>query len=147
MPIDLKRQGRAEVHIPLFYPHEPDEIRQMFRAMAKKNKLALADDAIPPVDVDRRLSGADIESIVLAVKRQAMTAGTTKSERADIEKALAEFIPSAQGWKKSCKTSSPCSNARSSASCRRRRREQIAAPNGRSRLQERMAAIRQLLEQ
>ena len=41
LPIDLKRQGRAEVHIPLFYPHDPDEIRQMFSVMAKKNKLAL----------------------------------------------------------------------------------------------------------
>ncbi len=26
LPIDLKRQGRAEVHIPLFYPQDPEEI-------------------------------------------------------------------------------------------------------------------------
>ena len=29
LPIDLKRQGRAEIHIPLFYPTDDDEIRQM----------------------------------------------------------------------------------------------------------------------
>jgi SpoVK/Ycf46/Vps4 family AAA+-type ATPase len=147
LPIDLKRQGRAEVHIPLFYPHEPDEIRQMFSAMAKKNKLALADDAIPPVDVDRRLSGADIESIVLAVKRQAMTAGTTKSERADIENALAEFIPSAQGLEKELQDIVAVLECTQLSFLPPPWREQIAAPNGRSRLQERMAAIRQLLEQ
>ena len=100
LPIDLKRQGRAEVHIPLFYPHDPDEIRQMFVAMAKKNKLVLADGAIPAVDPARRLSGADIESVVLAVKRQAMTAGRQTIERGDVEQALAEFIPSAQGLEK-----------------------------------------------
>ncbi len=147
LPIDLKRQGRAEVHIPLFYPHESDEIRQMFSAMAKKNKLALADDAIPPVDVDRRLSGADIESIVLAVKRQAMTAGTTKIERADVEKALAEFIPSAQGLEKELQDIVAVLECTQLSFLPLPWREQIAAPNGRSRLQERMAAIRQLLEQ
>ena len=36
LPIDLKRQGRAEVHIPLFYPTDEDEIRQMFVILAKK---------------------------------------------------------------------------------------------------------------
>ena len=36
LPIDLKRQGRAEVHVPLFYPSEADEVRAMFVAMAAK---------------------------------------------------------------------------------------------------------------
>ena len=36
LPIDIKRQGRAEVHIPLFYPIDEDEIRDLFVAMAKK---------------------------------------------------------------------------------------------------------------
>ena len=31
LPIDLKRQGRAEVHIPLFYPYEEAEIRRDVR--------------------------------------------------------------------------------------------------------------------
>ena len=31
LPIDLKRQGRAEVHIPLFYPQDEAEVREMFR--------------------------------------------------------------------------------------------------------------------
>ena len=44
LPIDLKRQGRAEVHIPLFYPYQEAEIRQMFEVMARKNKVKLAAD-------------------------------------------------------------------------------------------------------
>src|SRR5213075_17669 len=57
LPIDLKRQGRAEVHIPLFYPQEAAEIRTMFQVMARKNKLKLPDAALPDVSPDRRLSG------------------------------------------------------------------------------------------
>jgi hypothetical protein len=42
LPIDLKRQGRAEVHIPLFYPTDEDEIRHMFVILAKKLGSRLA---------------------------------------------------------------------------------------------------------
>src|SRR5581483_2237180 len=65
LPIDLKRQGRAEVHIPLFYPRDEAEVSEMFRVMAKKNKVTLPDGAVPPVKPDRHLSGSDIESIVI----------------------------------------------------------------------------------
>jgi SpoVK/Ycf46/Vps4 family AAA+-type ATPase len=146
LPIDLKRQGRAEVHIPLFYPHDPDEIRQMFVAMAKKNKLVLADGAIPAVDPARRLSGADIESVVLAVKRQAMTAGRQTVERGDVEQALAEFIPSAQGLEKELQDIVAVLECTQLSFLPPFWREQVVAPQGRSRLEERMAAIRQLLE-
>ena len=50
LPIDLKRQGRAEVHLPLFYPQDEASIRQMLQMMAKKNKVQLANGAIPTVD-------------------------------------------------------------------------------------------------
>ena len=39
LPIDLKRQGRAEVHIPLFYPTDESEIRQMFVIMATQARV------------------------------------------------------------------------------------------------------------
>lgn len=66
LPIDLKRQGRAEVHIPLFYPHDQTEFDAMFVAMAKKCKVKLAAGLPGPIDVNLGLSGADIESVVLA---------------------------------------------------------------------------------
>lgn len=49
LPIDLKRQGRAEVHIPLFYPETPDERRTMLSILARKCRVKLAEDAF---DVD-----------------------------------------------------------------------------------------------
>ena len=36
LPIDLKRQGRAEVHIPLFYPADQEEIRAHVRGDGEK---------------------------------------------------------------------------------------------------------------
>ena len=47
LPIDLKRQGRAEVHIPLFYPTEESEIRQMFVILAGKLGSRLSAEDVP----------------------------------------------------------------------------------------------------
>ena len=100
LPIDLKRQGRAEVHIPLFYPREAEEIRTMFEVMARKNKVKLAPNAVPDVSPDRHLSGADIESIVLSAAHVILGTDRNELTKADLESALEEFIPSAQGLEK-----------------------------------------------
>src|SRR5690606_1499359 len=71
LPIDLKRQGRAEVHIPLFYPETAEESAQMFQVLARKNKAVLGREELAEVDPNRHLSGADIESIILLAKRRA----------------------------------------------------------------------------
>src|SRR5204863_9951373 len=81
LPIDLKRQGRAEVHIPLFYPQDDGEVREMFRVMAKKNKVPFPEDALPAVKADRHLSGSDIESIVVSARRAALAAGRSAVEK------------------------------------------------------------------
>jgi SpoVK/Ycf46/Vps4 family AAA+-type ATPase len=147
LPIDLKRQGRAEVHIPLFYPHEEQSIRAMFRAMAKKNKTALADDAVPEVDPQRRLSGADIESILLSAKRASEAAGRKQVTRADLEQSLAEFIPSAQGLEKELQDLAAVLECTQMSFLPPEWRAKIQEPNGRARLQERMLAVRQLVEE
>ena len=36
LPIDLKRQGRAEEHVPLFYPETVEEYDEIYRVMLKK---------------------------------------------------------------------------------------------------------------
>lgn len=147
LPIDLKRQGRAEVHIPLFYPRAEADIRTMFQTMAKKNKVALAADALPPVTAERRLTGADIESIVLSAKREALSGGRTELTRADLERSLAEFIPSAQGLEKELQELAAVLECTQLSFLPPEWREKVTQPDGRTRLQERMVAIRQLLEQ
>jgi AAA+ superfamily predicted ATPase len=147
LPIDLKRQGRAEVHLPLFYPTSAADITLMIRSMAKKNKLQLAENAIPEVDPARRLSGADLESIVLSSKRIALQAGRETVERGDLEKSLAEFIPSAQGLEKELQELAAVLECTQMSFLPAEWQAVLAKPDGRTRLQERMIAIRQLMKE
>jgi SpoVK/Ycf46/Vps4 family AAA+-type ATPase len=147
LPIDLKRQGRCEVHIPLFAPQDAAEIAEMFRVMSKKNKTRLADGAIPEVSPKRQLSGADLESILLAARRKSLTAGREVIERPDLESAIEEFIPSSEGLEKELQEIAAV------LECTERNflppvwRERIAPPDARARLQERLVALRQMIEE
>jgi SpoVK/Ycf46/Vps4 family AAA+-type ATPase len=147
LPIDLKRQGRAEVHVPLFYPTTAEDITTMLQMMAKKNKVKLGEDAIPTVDPARRLSGADLESIMLSARRLSMTAGRDAVERADLDQALTEFIPSVQGLEKELQELAAVLECTQMRFLPAEWQEKVKAPEGRSRLQERMVAIRQLIEE
>lgn len=147
LPIDIKRQGRAEVHIPLFYPYAAADIQQMLRMMAKKNKLNLADDVIPEVDPSRRLSGADLEGIVLAARRVALADGRDVVTREDVQQSLNEFIPSAQGLEKELQEIAAVLECTQRSFLPPEWQEKVAAPEGRVRLQERFVAIRQLIEE
>lgn len=100
IPIDLKRQGRAEVHIPLFYPTEDKEIRQMFLTLAKKLQGQLAAEDIPAVPHVGELSGADIEGLVGRALRLSLLAGCETITRAALTEVFAEFLPSTQGIEK-----------------------------------------------
>lgn len=72
LPIDLKRQGRCEEHIPLFYPETAEERREMLLAMAKKLKLNLDEAALPDLKDAPSLSGADIESVLTRARRESL---------------------------------------------------------------------------
>ncbi|MCY2968861.1 MAG: AAA family ATPase, partial [Planctomycetota bacterium] len=146
LPIDLKRQGRAEVHIPLFYPQDEAEITEMFKVLAKKNKLALESDAIPAIQPNQFLSGADIESVVLTAKRQMLTDGRSVATRSDIELAFREFIPSAQGLEKEYQELASVLECTQMSFLPPEWRAKVSALEGRARLQERMSKIRVLLD-
>src|SRR3954464_4523329 len=77
LPIDIKRQGRAEVHIPLFYPFEDDELRRMFVMLAKKLGTTLRPEDAPAIPQKGLLSGADIEGIVGRAWRKSLLARQT----------------------------------------------------------------------
>ena len=65
LPIDLKRQGRAEEHLALFYPQNEAEYDALFRIMLKKSGLTSAVTSMREVAGDPSgLSGADIEAIL-----------------------------------------------------------------------------------
>ncbi|MCY3020900.1 MAG: ATP-binding protein, partial [Planctomycetota bacterium] len=93
LPIDMKRQGRAEVHIPLFYPDTEDEKRTYFAILAKKNGGALDPKEVPDKAVKMPLSGADIEGIVIRAKRRALLGGSPAIRAQDLVSELDGFVP------------------------------------------------------
>ena len=96
LPVDLKRQGRAEEHLALFYPESDEDRLAMFRAMQKKTgtKFEPADAAEKQfVEHASMLSGADIEAILVRTKMRAMLAGKTAPDSLDLSAAVADFIP------------------------------------------------------
>lgn len=101
LPIDLKRQGRAEIHIPLFYPTEMSELEQMFWVLARKIGAVLdtsMKEKFPDISEDKRgqLSGADIEGVVGRAWRQAQINGSDSITFDVLAKAIDGFIPMAQ---------------------------------------------------
>jgi len=97
LPIDIKRQGRAEVHIPLFYPHEDEELRQLFVVMAKKLGTTLSVEDVPPIQQKGQLSGADIEGIVGRAWRRSLLTGATRVTPEALREVIAQFMPSTHG--------------------------------------------------
>ncbi len=94
LPIDLKRQGRAEEHISLFYPETEEDRLAIILAMVGKNKIEheVADwSAITKNKLN--LSGADIESMLIRARRIARIASRKVVTQADVESVAAEFSP------------------------------------------------------
>jgi len=147
LPIDLKRQGRAEVHLPLFNPPDDEEVREMFLAMARKNRFRL-DPALLPEGLSKRgYSGADIESVVLSAKRFALIDGREQATAEDLTRALDDFVPSAQGLEKEKQELAAVLECTSMSFLPDDWKERLKQPEARARLQERMAAIRRVIEE
>jgi SpoVK/Ycf46/Vps4 family AAA+-type ATPase len=94
LPVDLKRQGRAEEHIALFYPETVEERDELFRAIARKThtEIGAASPAsiIPP---GMTLSGADVEAALVRAKGRAVAAGRTQVSTEDLQATFADFLP------------------------------------------------------
>ena len=95
---------------------------------------------------ERRLTGADLESIVLGAKRHAMAAGREELSRADLEWSLGEFIPSAQGLEKELQEIAAVLECTQLSLLPPEWRQKAVQAESRAKLQERMVALRQLLE-
>jgi AAA+ superfamily predicted ATPase len=147
LPIDIKRQGRAEVHIPLFYPQEDGELRAMFRILARKGGATLLDEDIPHALPHKgNLSGADVEGIVGRAQRISLLAGEERISRASLEQALSGFMPSTQTLERELQELAAiieCTDAEFLPPSKKQRLEQLG---GREKAQERATAIKQILE-
>ena len=147
LPIDLKRQGRAEVHIPLFYPTDDAELRTMLMVLAKKAGTQLAEADLPAeIPHKGNLSGADIEGIVGRAFRASLLAGSRTVTRDALTAALAGFMPSTQTLEREAQELAAiieCTDVEFLPPAKREKMEQLG---GREKLQERLNAIKQILE-
>jgi AAA+ superfamily predicted ATPase len=147
LPIDIKRQGRAEVHIPLFYPMDDDELRRMCVVLAKKLGATLRPEDVPPMPQKGLLSGADIEGIVGRAWRKSLLAGQTAVTGEALRDVIAQFMPSTQGLEKELQETAAIIECTD--------REFLPPPilarldeaGGRGALQERLTALKQLVAQ
>jgi len=95
LPVDLKRQGRAEEHIALFYPDTLEERRALLRAMQKKAAMAAFTPEMEKffLDDSGTLSGADIEAVLVRSRMRAALDKRSAVSETDLKGALEDFIP------------------------------------------------------
>ncbi len=95
LPVDLKRQGRAEEHIALFYPETSEERLAMLRAMIKKTgtQLTAADAESFFLEHSAGLSGADIEAVLIRARMRSVLKNDGAIDVDDLKAALEDFIP------------------------------------------------------
>jgi SpoVK/Ycf46/Vps4 family AAA+-type ATPase len=97
IPIDLKRQGRAEEHYALFYPETDQDKVDLFETLIKKLKFGV--HKFPILELFKKyhyeLSGADIEAMLIRAKQRAAMEDRTMISKADMEEVLTDFIPPA----------------------------------------------------
>jgi AAA+ superfamily predicted ATPase len=147
LPIDLKRQGRAEVHIPLFYPTDENEIRHMFVIMAKKLGSRVALEAVPPIPQRGHLSGADIEGMVGRAWRMSLLGGADHITREALAEAVGQFMPSTQGIERELQEIAAVLECTDRQFLPAEMLEKTDAEGGRAKLQSRLTALKQIVKE
>lgn len=95
LPVDLKRQGRAEEHIALFYPETDAERLAVLQAMQRKSGTQIASFEVEKLFLERagELSGADIEAVLTRARMNSALENKTSVDAEDFKAALDDFIP------------------------------------------------------
>jgi len=89
LEVDLKRQGRLDVHIPLFPPETPAEREALLLAIARKLKFPLAAGDLPPFTDDLRLGGNELEGVLVRALR---THELSPEPKRPVKDVLAELL-------------------------------------------------------
>ena len=95
LPIDLKRQGRAEEHLALFYPETIEEKQDLFQTLVRKLKLKVQNVDI--IELFKKykfdFSGADLESILIRAKLLAAMNNHVVISGEDLDETIRDFNP------------------------------------------------------
>ncbi len=142
LPIDIKRQGRAEVHIPLFYPTDENEIKDLFVVLAKKFGTTIAREDIPPIPQKGYLSGADIEGMVGRARRRSLLKGAQTVLPEVLAEVIAQFMPSTEGLEKELQETAAIIECTDRQFLPDEIAKRLAKAGGRARLQERLNELK-----
>ncbi|WP_263819570.1 AAA family ATPase [Salinibacter sp.] len=95
MPVDLKRQGRAEEHLSLFYPHTRADREELLRVMMRRTGVDLPIEAVPPelLEGERTYSGADMEAVLTRAAFRAAGSNNGTVTPALLQETVNDFIP------------------------------------------------------
>ena len=96
LAIDMKRQGRFGLCVPLFPAQAPDDVVELFTTVARVKKIALADTVVAFIREKlgaRPLTGSDVEAILIRAKERAVLAKRDDDvQLGDLEEAVGSFI-------------------------------------------------------
>jgi hypothetical protein len=98
LEVDLKRQGRLDVHIPLFAPQDAESRQALFRAMARKLGVELEGIELPALPEDANIGGNEMEGILVRALRLFETQPDGEARRPlpeVVAEVIAGFRPSA----------------------------------------------------
>ena len=93
LEVDLKRQGRLDVHIPLFPPETPQEREALLLAIARKLKFPLATEDLPPFADDVTLGGNELEGLLVrALRTHELSQASPDAPKRPIKEVLMELL-------------------------------------------------------
>ena len=97
LEVDLKRQGRLDVHIPLFPPQDIPSRQDLFHSMAKKVGLEIERALLPELPDDRSLGGNEMEGMLVRAVRlfETQKEGESRPLPDIVKEVIADFRPSA----------------------------------------------------
>jgi AAA+ superfamily predicted ATPase len=96
LSIDMKRQGRFGLCMPLFPAQGPDDVIELFSTVARIKAIPLSESITKYVRENlgpRPLTGSDVESILMRAKEKAVLANRDNDVQCnDVEEAVSSFI-------------------------------------------------------
>ncbi len=96
LEVDLKRQGRLDVHIPLFPPQSAKEYQDLFLVVAKKLKIQLKAEDLPDLSQGQIFGGNEIEGmLVRALRIYELEQEPKRSIKEILQKVVREIKPNA----------------------------------------------------
>jgi SpoVK/Ycf46/Vps4 family AAA+-type ATPase len=99
LEIDLKRQGRLDVHIPLFAAEDPEIQRELMCVIARKMHINLRPGDVKDVAFDDPVTGSQIEGLLVRAVREYELQDRKKRRRSlkrILKSVILEFRPSSQ---------------------------------------------------